>query len=76
MRSEEPIVDGAPWTANFPYQVVRDIPVGMGPEGIAVDAAGRRAYVACSRSNVVTGVRLDGEPEPWQAGTGREPMYR
>jgi DNA-binding beta-propeller fold protein YncE len=59
MRSEEPIVDGMACAVNLAHGVVRDIPVGTSPEGIAVDAAGRRAFVACSRSNAVTGVRLD-----------------
>ena len=75
MRSEEPIIDGMACVVNPAHHAVRDIPVGMGPEGVAVDPAGRRAFVACSRSNAVTAVRLDGEPEPWQPGRARSP-YR
>jgi sugar lactone lactonase YvrE len=61
MRSEEPIIDGMACVVKQAQWVIRDIPVGMGPEGVAVDPAGRRAFVACSRSNAVTAVRLDEE---------------
>ena len=39
-----------------------------------MDAAGRRAFVACSRSDAVAVLRLDGDPAPWQAPVGREPI--
>ena len=47
MRPGEPVIDGMACAVNLAHEVVREIPVGMGPEGIAVDAAGRRAFVAC-----------------------------
>jgi DNA-binding beta-propeller fold protein YncE len=37
----------------------------MRPQGIAVDAAGRRAFVACSRGNAIAVVPLDGPAVPW-----------
>ncbi len=33
---------------------VAEIEVGLDPEGVAVDVARRRAYVACSRSDWMT----------------------
>jgi hypothetical protein len=44
-------------------------PGGMGPQGIAVDAAGRRAFVACSRGNAIAVVPPDGPAVPWWPGT-------
>ncbi len=74
MQQREPIVEGAACAVELAHQVTGSVPVGMGPEGVAVDAAGRRAFVACSRSNVVAMVGLDGDPAPWQAAVGREPI--
>ncbi len=42
MRPGEPVIDGMACAVNLAREVVREIPVGMGPEGIAVDAAGRQ----------------------------------
>ena len=41
MPPGKPVIDGMACAVNLAHEVVRDIPVGMGPEGIAVDAAGR-----------------------------------
>ena len=42
-----------------PAREIAEIPVGLDPEGIAVDTRRRRAYVACSRSDFVAVVDLD-----------------
>lgn len=64
MQPGEPIVEGAACAVELAHQVA----------GIAVDEAGRRAFVACARSNAVAAVSLDGKPEPWQIQVGREPI--
>src|SRR5581483_10755332 len=74
MRDGESFTEGAACAVNLTHRVLGHVPVGMGPEGIAVDAAGRWAFVACSRSNAVTALRLGGERHVWQTGVGREPI--
>jgi YVTN family beta-propeller protein len=50
------------------------IPVGYGPEGIAVDGEGRRGYVACARSDIVAVFDLDCREVVAQVPVGREPI--
>ena len=77
MPTEEPIVDARPVWPSFRTRssgTSQGDPVGTGAEGIAsTRPGGGRTWRA--REQLVTGVGLDGEPEAWQAGTGREP-YR
>src|ERR1700751_4234144 len=40
--------------SRSPWRQVAEIPVGLDPEGIAVDVGGRRPFVACSRSDFVS----------------------
>jgi YVTN family beta-propeller protein len=56
------------------YRVVAEVPVGMGPEGVVVDRARQRAYVACSRSNAVAVVDVpDGAATPGSEGAPQPP---
>jgi len=57
---------------SFPAQGA--IPVGYGPEGIAVDGEGRRGYVACARSDSVAVFDLDSREVVTQVPVGREPI--
>ena len=45
--------------SRSPWRQIAEIPVGLDPEGIAVDVARRRAFVACSRSDFVSVVDLE-----------------
>jgi len=53
---------------------VAEIPVGLDPEGVAVDVARRRAYVACSRSDWVTVVDLETHTAIAWVSVGKEPI--
>jgi len=57
---------------SFPAQSA--IPVGYGPEGIAVDGQARRGYVACARANSVAVFDLDSREVVTQVPVGREPI--
>ena len=57
---------------SFPAQGA--IPVGYGPEGIAVDGESRRGYVACARSDSVAVFDLDSREVVTQVPVGREPI--
>ena len=50
------------------------IPVGYGPEGIAVDGEARRGYVACARSGSVAVFDLDSREVVAQVPVGQEPI--
>src|SRR5712692_4866162 len=56
------------------YRVVAEIATGLEPEGVAVDAQRRRAFVACARSDAVTVVDLVGKAVAAEVRVGREPM--
>ena len=45
--------------ARTPWHHIAEIPVGLDPEGIAIDSGRRRAFVACSRSDFVSVIDLD-----------------
>ena len=45
--------------SRSPWRQIAEIPVGLDPEGIAVDVERRRAFVACSRSDFVSVVDLE-----------------
>jgi YVTN family beta-propeller protein len=53
---------------------VAEVPVGLGPEGAAVDRRRRRAYVTCSRSNHVGVVDLDRSEVIDEVAVGEEPI--
>src|SRR5579862_10027328 len=57
-----------------PWRQVAEIPVGLDPEGIAVDVARRRAFVACSRSDFVSVVDLEAHEVITRIETGAEPI--
>src|SRR5262245_19637989 len=59
-------------SGSFPAR--KAIPVGYGPEGIAVDGQGRRGYVACARANSVAVFDLDSNEMVSQVPVGREPI--
>ena len=54
--------------------MVAEVQVGLGPEGAAVDARRRRAYVTCSRSDQVSVVDLDRLEVIDQVVVGHEPI--
>ena len=60
--------------ARTPWRQVAEIPVGLDPEGIAIDAARRRAFVACSRSDFVSVIDLDTHEVVTEIATGAEPI--
>src|SRR2546429_8260434 len=60
--------------ARSPWRQVAEIRVGLDPEGIAVDVARRRAFVACSRSDFVSVVDLDTHEVIAEIKTGAEPI--
>src|SRR3954469_16081479 len=60
--------------ARSPWRQVAEIAVGLDPEGIAIDAARRRAFVACSRSDFVSVVDLDTHEVITEIVTGAEPI--
>src|SRR5436190_7320033 len=60
--------------ARTPWRQVAEIPVGLDPEGIAIDAGRRRAFVACSRSDFVSVVDLDSHEVVTEIATGAEPI--
>lgn len=74
MDLQDPFPEGAACVIGSAHEVTAHVPVGMGPEGIAIDEAGRRAFVACSRSNAVVAVGLDSSKVAWRAETCREPI--
>jgi len=51
-----------------------EIPVGLDPEGVAVDSRRRRAYVACSRADYVAVVDLETNEVVAQVVVGSEPI--
>src|SRR5215470_16707156 len=60
--------------SRSPWRQVAEIPVGLDPEGIAIDAGRRRAFVACSRSDFVSVVDLETHEVIREIGTGNEPI--
>src|SRR5689334_21148978 len=60
--------------SSSPWRQVAEIPVGLDPEGIAVDVARRRAFVACSRSDFVAVVDLEAYEVIKEIPTGAEPI--
>jgi YVTN family beta-propeller protein len=54
--------------------VIAHVPVGMGPNGVALDSAGRRAYVANMRSNDVSVVDLAQRREVHRIRVGQSPF--
>ena len=56
------------------HRLVAEVQVGLGPEGAAVDARRRRAYVTCSRSDQVSVVDLDRLEVIDQVVVGHEPI--
>ena len=50
------------------------IPVGYGPEGIALDGEARRGHVACARANTVAIFDLDSQEVLGQVPVGQEPI--
>src|ERR1700746_4086964 len=60
--------------SRSPWRQVAEIPVGLDPEGIAVDVARRRAFVACSRSDFVSVVDLETHEVIHEIATGNEPI--
>ena len=62
-------IDGA-----APYRTIAEIPVGLDPEGVAVDVRRRRAYVACSRSDLVSVVDLEKLEAICDVAVGAEPI--
>jgi YVTN family beta-propeller protein len=60
--------------SRSPWRQVAEIPVGLDPEGIAIDVARRRAFVACSRSDFVSVVDLEAHEVIKQIPTGAEPI--
>jgi len=55
-------------------QTVAAIPVGLDPEGTAVDTRRRRAYVACSRSDTLAVVDLAAAAVVTHVAVGAEPI--
>ena len=53
---------------------IASIAVGLDPEGVGVDVARRRAYVACSRSDWVTVVDLEALEPIARVPVGKEPI--
>src|SRR3954447_8065634 len=60
--------------SRSPWRQIAEIPVGLDPEGIAVDGKRRRAFVACSRSDFVSVVDLETHEVIDEIGTGNEPI--
>ena len=60
--------------SRSPWRQIAEIPVGLDPEGIAVDVARRRAFVACSRSDFVSVVDLEMNEVIREIATGMEPI--
>jgi YVTN family beta-propeller protein len=60
--------------SRSPWRQIAEIPVGLDPEGIAVDTARRRAFVACSRSDFVSVVDLETHEVIREIRTGDEPI--
>src|SRR6202158_2036004 len=60
--------------ARTPWRQVAESPVGLDPEGIAVDVTRRRAFVACSRSDFVSVVDLETHEVIAEIATGAEPI--
>src|ERR1700751_4963063 len=60
--------------SRTPWRRIAEIPVGLDPEGIAVDVERRRAFVACSRSDFVSVVDLDQHEVIAEIATGAEPI--
>ena len=60
--------------SRSPWREIAEIPVGLDPEGIAVDVARRRAFVACSRSDFVSVVDLETHEVITEIQTGAEPI--
>ena len=60
--------------SRSPWREIAEIPVGLDPEGIAVDNLRRRAFVACSRSDFVSVVDLESHEVIAEVATGAEPI--
>jgi YVTN family beta-propeller protein len=60
--------------SRSPWRQIAEIPVGLDPEGIAVDLERRRAFVACSRSDFVSVVDLETHEVIGEIRTGNEPI--
>ncbi|CAL9658661.1 hypothetical protein SUDANB176_06900 [Streptomyces sp. enrichment culture] len=73
-RPAEPAAAGAACRVDLAHRVLAHVPVGAGPEGVAVDARTRRAFVACSRDDAVVAVDLERCAVVWRAAVGTEPI--
>ena len=60
--------------SRLPWRQIAEIPVGLDPEGIAIDVKRRRAFVACSRSDFVSVVDLETHEVINEISTGNEPI--
>src|SRR5436305_13869623 len=60
--------------SRSPWREIAEIPVGLDPEGIAVDNLRRRAFIACSRSDFVSVVDLETHEVITEIATGSEPI--
>src|SRR5690242_17539294 len=58
----------------IPHRVLAEIRTGLEPEGVVVDARGRRAFVACARSDAVSVVDLARSVVVSEIAVGREPI--
>src|SRR5437763_16732482 len=58
--------------SRAPWRQIAEIPVGLDPEGVAVDVERRRAFVACSRSDLVSVVDLEAHEVIREIPTGDE----
>src|SRR5437016_6222389 len=57
-----------------PFLTLGTIPVGLGPEGIALASELRRGFVACSRSNSVAVFDMDTLQTLTEVPVGKEPI--
>jgi YVTN family beta-propeller protein len=57
------------------YKVIKEIPVGAGPNGVTVDLAGKRGYVANMRSDNVTVIDVGRHEAITDIPTGRAPAF-
>src|SRR5437763_15100207 len=60
--------------SRSPWRQIAEIPVGLDPEGIAVDVERRRAFVACSRSDLVSVVDLEPHEVIRELSPGNAPI--
>src|SRR6476661_1707940 len=60
--------------AVAPGMTIAEVPVGLDPEGVAVDLARGRVYVACSRADNVAVVDLETHETVARIPVGAEPI--